>query len=222
MEKKLSRRERDEERHREEILEAAKAAFVDHGFEGATMQEIAARAEFSLASVYKGFESKEQLFQELIVGHVKRYLVELDNAVAGVASPMERIRTSIRVSISYLEEEKELSHLLLRDLRGLWSPDNATQAANGAYRAVFAYYEGLFREAQAVHELCDVDPSEAALCLLGTLHLRLVYSLFIEPQRPLDAEMMLRVVLGPIAASCAYRKLHPPRSPTDSDTRHRA
>lgn len=199
--KSLSRRERDQERHRLEILEAAKAVFVDLGFENATMQEIAAKAEFSLASVYKYFDSKEILFQALMAEHVRRYLVEMDKAVAAVQSPLERIKTSIRVSIKHLEQDKELSHLLLRDLRGLWSPGDSAQTANMAYRAVFYYYDKLFKEAQAAHELSDVDPSEAALCLIGTLYLQLVYALLIDPNTSLDAEKMLRVVMGPIEAS---------------------
>jgi len=201
METKVSRRERDQERHRREILAAAKSVFVNRGFEGATMQEIAADAEFSLATVYKYFESKEQLFQALLAENMRRYLLELDGAMVDVKSPLERIKTSIRTSIRILANDKDLSHLLLGDMRGLWFPGGVTQAANVAYRALFAYYQSLFQEAQAVRELCDVDPSEAALCLVGTLHLRLVYSLFIEPRKPLDAEMILRVVLGPIAAA---------------------
>jgi len=200
MENNVSRRDRDHERHQREILEAAKAVFVEHGFEGATMQEIATKAEFSLASVYKYFEGKEQLFQALLAEHVKHYLLEVDNAVANVQSPLERIKTSIRVSIGYMEKERDLTHLFLRDLRGLWSPDDAAQAANAAYRAVFAYYEGLFKQAQDAHELCDVDTFDATLCLIGTLHIRLLYSLFVDPEKPIDVEMMLRVVLGPIAA----------------------
>ena len=44
---RLSRRERDRLRHKEEILTAALKLFAERGFHEVSMQEIAARAEFA-------------------------------------------------------------------------------------------------------------------------------------------------------------------------------
>lgn len=54
------------EARRETILIAAKAVFEEVGFEQATMSEITARAGGSKATLYRYFESKEALFQELL------------------------------------------------------------------------------------------------------------------------------------------------------------
>jgi TetR/AcrR family transcriptional regulator of autoinduction and epiphytic fitness len=52
-----------------QIIDAAEAEFLEHGFAGASMDRISARAEVSKRTVYKHFESKENLFRELIDRH---------------------------------------------------------------------------------------------------------------------------------------------------------
>jgi len=54
------------EARREAILAVAKAVFEEVGFENATMSEISTRMGGSKATLYRYFESKEALFQELL------------------------------------------------------------------------------------------------------------------------------------------------------------
>lgn len=54
------------EARREALLAAAKAVFEEVGFEQATMAEITSRAGGSKATLYRYFDSKEALFQELL------------------------------------------------------------------------------------------------------------------------------------------------------------
>jgi TetR/AcrR family transcriptional regulator, mexJK operon transcriptional repressor len=58
MEKPLSRTDRK----RQAILDAATEVFLQHGFLGTSMDEVAARAAVSKQTVYKQFASKEALF----------------------------------------------------------------------------------------------------------------------------------------------------------------
>lgn len=54
------------ETRREAILAAAKTVFEEVGFDQATMSEITARVGGSKATLYRYFDSKETLFQELL------------------------------------------------------------------------------------------------------------------------------------------------------------
>ncbi len=49
------------------LLDAARAVFVEHGYEGATMRAIAARADVDAAMVNHWFGSKEGLFAEAVI-----------------------------------------------------------------------------------------------------------------------------------------------------------
>ena len=56
------------------ILEAAKSMFVEHGFQGVSMDEIATAAGVSKLTVYSHFGDKEALFAEAVKSHCERGL----------------------------------------------------------------------------------------------------------------------------------------------------
>lgn len=53
-------------RKRDAILEAAKLAFLRHGFAAANLDDIAAAAEVSKVTIYSHFNSKEKLFTSVL------------------------------------------------------------------------------------------------------------------------------------------------------------
>lgn len=55
-------------RKRRAILDAATEIFLQHGYLGASMDEVAARAEVSKQTVYKQFAGKEALFVAIVGG----------------------------------------------------------------------------------------------------------------------------------------------------------
>jgi TetR/AcrR family transcriptional repressor of mexJK operon len=55
-------------RKRRAIMEAATTLFLRHGYQGTSMDEIAALATVSKQTVYKNFADKEHLFTEIILG----------------------------------------------------------------------------------------------------------------------------------------------------------
>lgn len=55
-------------RKRRAILRAAADVFLEHGYLGASMDEVATRAGVSKQTVYKQFHDKEHLFTEIILG----------------------------------------------------------------------------------------------------------------------------------------------------------
>ncbi len=61
------------EAKRDAILEAASKVFLELGFEGASMAEIAARVGGSKATLYGYFGSKEELFVEVMHGAALRH-----------------------------------------------------------------------------------------------------------------------------------------------------
>jgi AcrR family transcriptional regulator len=59
------RKEREKKMRRRQIMDAAKKVFASKGFGGATMESIAEEAEFSPATIYLYFKSKDDLFATL-------------------------------------------------------------------------------------------------------------------------------------------------------------
>lgn len=64
--RRLTRKERQAETRRR-LLDAAQAVFLRRGFDGASVEEIAAEAGFTRGAFYSNFDSKEALFFELLM-----------------------------------------------------------------------------------------------------------------------------------------------------------
>jgi AcrR family transcriptional regulator len=63
----LTRRDRNKLRNRKEILDAALEVFAEKGYQNASVQEIADRADFAVSTLYALFEGKEDLYRQVSV-----------------------------------------------------------------------------------------------------------------------------------------------------------
>lgn len=68
----MSVRKEQKETRKQIMLDAATALFVEQGFQKTTMDMIAARANFGVATLYKYFQSKEGLYRELIMPDLEK------------------------------------------------------------------------------------------------------------------------------------------------------
>jgi AcrR family transcriptional regulator len=70
------------ERRRPEVLDGALDLFLEHGYQGASMQAVADRAGVTKPVVYACFPSKEELFRALLRREEDRILGEIQGAFA--------------------------------------------------------------------------------------------------------------------------------------------
>lgn len=91
------------------ILQAATTVFLDKGYLGASMDEVAALAEVGKQTVYKHFHDKQQLFTEIVLATVG----QADHVVALVAESLADTR----------DLEHDLAELARRFLTTLMQPD---------------------------------------------------------------------------------------------------
>jgi AcrR family transcriptional regulator len=89
--RRLSREEKRAETRRR-LLEAAATVFIRRGFQGASVEEICDEAGFSRGAFYSNFESKEQMFVELLHDRVYDEFRGLIERVPRELSPADRIR----------------------------------------------------------------------------------------------------------------------------------
>src|SRR5688572_29674975 len=87
---RLSRAETKENTHRQ-LLDAAERVFVRLGYQGATLDVIAAEAGFTKGAVYWHFQSKEALFLELLADGLKRSSQDLDQLMTMIEEKPERL-----------------------------------------------------------------------------------------------------------------------------------
>ena len=95
-------------RTRAALLDAAARAFVERGFQGASVEVITESAGFSRGAFYSNFESKEQLFAELLKDRVYARYREM-----AIASAEESTRPSLR-------QVGEQLAVIQNDFEGSW------------------------------------------------------------------------------------------------------
>jgi AcrR family transcriptional regulator len=101
------------------ILNAALRTFAAKGYDGAAMDEIAAKAGISKAVVYDHVVSKRDLYTQLL--HAIRIDIEglIEEALRmPAADGEERVRVAVDAIYRYVEEKPEAAHLLVLELQG--------------------------------------------------------------------------------------------------------
>lgn len=87
----LSRKEREKEQHRKDIMDAAMRLFAEQGFHAVSMQEIAAEAEFATGTLYKFFPGKRELFRAIMLDVIADITSELRPVWDSAEDPLEII-----------------------------------------------------------------------------------------------------------------------------------
>ena len=103
-------------RTREQLLDAAAFVFARKGFAGASVEEIAESAGYSTGALYSNFESKEQLFLELLSARRSRGIARrttaiaeiLDEEIADDADPLDALT---RMFVRFADRDSEFAPL---------------------------------------------------------------------------------------------------------------
>jgi AcrR family transcriptional regulator len=90
----LERKQKEQAIRRTDIIDAAERVIFSKGYLAATMDDIAREAEFSKRTVYVYFNSKEQIYFEIMVRGYRLMLAALRQtlAAAGTVSAADQVR----------------------------------------------------------------------------------------------------------------------------------
>jgi len=100
---------------REQLIVVAKALFAEKGFEGTSVEEIAARADVSKPVVYEHFGGKEGLYAVIVDREVEALLGALSGALASRAHPRQLVERAALALLGYIEESPDGFRILVRD-----------------------------------------------------------------------------------------------------------
>jgi AcrR family transcriptional regulator len=116
--KPASRRERERAAHRAEILAAAERVFATRGWAAATMADIAREAEFAVGTLYRFFDSKEELFEELVVEQVSAFEAEHEAALAEAEDVRAALVATALVNARMVARRRGFFALFVGSVRG--------------------------------------------------------------------------------------------------------
>ena len=166
---KLSRKERERERHRREILAAALNLFSHKGFQKTTMAEIAEQAEFAVGTLYKFFKDKKALYRSLILETVSEFEQAWTAALKAPGTEIERIAHYIDTKASLFAKRLPTARMYFTQTSGAF-----LQPAAGLDGEARAMYQRALRALEAVLRsgirnglFVKADPKMLALGLEG-------------------------------------------------------
>jgi AcrR family transcriptional regulator len=112
-EKRRKKKEREKENRRNTILKAARRLFFDRGFKAVTVDSIAAKSEISKGSIYLCFESKEEIYTQILIADNVALYERIRNFSSIEASASQLLHEFARIYVDFFLNDKELFRILM-------------------------------------------------------------------------------------------------------------
>jgi AcrR family transcriptional regulator len=198
-ETRVGRRERNNQRTRSAITRAAAELILERGFDGATIAQIAERADVAPRTVHTWFSSKEAIILSGLDEPLDRLQAQLQS---GTGDTVDRIERWLMAESEHFAAEDELGHLRRRAL--------ATDPhLRGLERERLDDVEAAVAQAVAGDTGAPADGLAAAAFAAGTIGLLLgLQAHFLDAELPSDPGGLadgLAVLRGAFGALHAHR-----------------
>ena len=175
-------RSRIQQRNRELILDAALEVFSQHGFRGATLDQIAEGAGLSKPNLLYYFPSKEEVHKALLTGLLDTWLDPL-RAMDPKGDPLHEIMAYARRKLDLARDYPRESRLFANEI--LQGAPRMRDAIEGDLRHLVA------DKAQVLTRWMD----EGRIARVDPVHL--IFSIWALTQHYADFDVQVRAVLGP-------------------------
>jgi AcrR family transcriptional regulator len=107
------RRQREREQRRMAIVDAAESVFFAKGYDQATVDEIADRAELSKGTLYLYFDGKEDLYRAIIFRALKLLRAAFESAVARQETGIEKVWAIGMEYVNFYREHPDYFNALI-------------------------------------------------------------------------------------------------------------
>lgn len=175
-------RSRIQQRNRELILDAALDVFSQHGFRGATLDQIAEVAGLSKPNLLYYFPSKEAIHKALLTGLLDTWLDPL-RAMDPDGDPVAEVMGYVRRKLDLARDYPRESRLFAGEI--LQGAPRMREAIEGDLRELVADKAQLLAEWMDEGRIARVDP------------VHLIFSIWALTQHYADFDVQVRAVLGP-------------------------
>ena len=179
--KEPKRRTRIQIEKRELILEAALEMFSQHGFRGATIDQIAEAAEMSKPNLLYYFRSKEAIHVTLMQRMLETWLAPLKE-LDDIGEPIEELRLYIQRKLEMARDYPRESRLFANEI--LQGAPRIMPMIEGELRTLVDDKAKVIRGWMAAGRIVTADPYH------------LIFSIWATTQHYADFDVQVRAVLG--------------------------
>jgi AcrR family transcriptional regulator len=100
---------------REQLLDVARSLFAERGFDAASVEEIAHRANVSKPVVYEHFGGKEGIYAVVVDREMDALLTRMTTALAGDAHPRALLERAAGALLDYVDSSADGFRIMVRD-----------------------------------------------------------------------------------------------------------
>lgn len=196
---RISRRERELNLRKEIILEAAEGVFADKGYYDAAVEEIAARAEISIGTLYNLFTNKEGLFLTVIEQRVNHFLQQITQRAEAEQTAAEKLDAFLAGIFDYLEQHQAFFRLYVTATHGLpWHLNSEMgEVLFAKYKEIQNYVKEICQQGKDEGIFHTESPFSLALAILGVANAFLTSWIMSKKKRPLSESLAeVRVYVG--------------------------
>jgi len=192
---KLSRKEREYNRHRKEILEVALDLFSNKGLYAVTMVDVAKEAEFSVGKIYKFFKNKEEIYRSLIIEKASEFHIILNNAIVQKGTELEKISLWVEEKFKIFNENKQFMKLYLAEAMGIDSNVKVGLKAEikKMYEDMLNNLEQIFKQSIQKGIIKNENPHILALTLDGISNTLFFEHIEAPSKHKIDSELVLKI-----------------------------
>jgi len=169
--KKAERKAREFSLRRAEILDQAVKIFAAKGFHRTTVAEIAEASGFAIGTLYQFFESKDQLYIEMLTEKLVLMYGRVQEAVARESDGIRKIEVMIESQFAFIENNADFYGLFVREDH--FPPSERAlelrKRMMADYMDHIAFVEGVMREGVRGGILMEMDPPMMAVALKGII-----------------------------------------------------
>ena len=173
------------ERH-QRILLAAREVFAKEGFRTAEVKTIATRAGVGKATIYKHFDSKEDLLLSVVKADLQAIRDIALTHLVGAGHPLERLKSTSLAIADYLDKNRNFSMVLIREA-GEFMPE-IQRLHQEVVSANQAFADAFFDALKSEGVLPDI-PNQILLNLLMNLTIGTVYSWTLNKEQDLRSQV---------------------------------
>ena len=138
---------KERELRKQHILDSALSVFKNKGFEGSTMDEIAKDADFGKATLYYYFNSKEEIFVELLNNGWEMIWESLEEEVHDNENPKETFINSLNIIGGLIRKNQILFEFLFTAPQMMPSSFSDEKSSWKNYQnKMYGVFQGLLEE----------------------------------------------------------------------------
>ena len=154
---------------REKILSTAKSLFIEHGYHGLAMRQIAEALNVSKPALYYHFKDKEELFLAILTAYLDETETALDQITAQPATCREKVRLFVEYVLVQPPGQRAIIRLASQEIGQLSA--TSRKSFERIYREKFiGKVEAILKSGMKGGEFKTIRPEVATWTLLGMMY----------------------------------------------------